>query len=150
MQVRLTREPLSLDQAYGAVREPGLGGIALFVGTVRDREESRPVAAIDYEAYEPLAEKELVRLLRRAEERWRAKAAVHHRLGRVPAGEPSVLVAAAAEHRAEAFAACREIIDRLKETAPIWKTGFLPALPDANADPKGVRHGGPPGQGAAP
>lgn len=124
MQVLLTREPLSLDAAYAAVRAPELGGIVVFLGTVRDDEEGRAIAAIDYEAYEPLARKELMRIGRRVEERFGARAAVQHRLGAVAAGEASVLVAAAAAHRAEAFAACRELIDRLKETVPIWKARF--------------------------
>ena len=124
MSVKLTREPLSLDAAYAAVRAPGRGGVALFAGVVRDSEAGTPVSAIGYEAYEPLAIKELARIALAAERAHAAAVEVHHRLGKVPAGEASVLVAAAAAHRAEAFAACREVIDRLKETVPIWKADF--------------------------
>ncbi|MBI3300353.1 MAG: molybdenum cofactor biosynthesis protein MoaE [Elusimicrobia bacterium] len=124
MGVRLTREPLSLDAVYAAVRSPARGGVALFSGVVRASEDGAPISRIDYEAYEPLALKELARIAARAEESHGAAVEVHHRLGPVPAGEASVLVAAAAAHRAEAFAACREVIDRLKETVPIWKADF--------------------------
>ena len=124
MPVLLTRDPLSLDAVYAAVRSPKRGGVVLFSGVVRDLEDGAPVSAIGYEAYEPLAAKELARIAAAAEAAHGAAVTVHHRLGPVPAGEASVLVAAAAEHRAEAFAACREVIDRLKETVPIWKADF--------------------------
>lgn len=127
MRVELTREPLSLDEAYAVVRSPELGGIVVFSGSVRDSEEGRPLGAIEYEAYESMARSLLERLCAEVESRHSARAAVFHRLGSVPAGEPSVLVAAAAAHRAEAFAACRELIDRLKTDIPIWKTSFTPA-----------------------
>lgn len=124
MPVLLTRDPLSLDAVYAAVRSPQRGGVVLFSGVVRDLEDGAPIGAIGYEAYEPMAAKELARIAAAAEAAHGAVVTVHHRLGPVPAGEASVLVAAAAAHRAEAFAACREVIDRLKETVPIWKADF--------------------------
>lgn len=124
MAVLLTREALSLDAAYSAVRSPKCGGVVLFSGVVRDTEAGAPVAAIGYEAYEPMAAKELARIAAAAEAAHGAAVVIHHRLGPVPAGEASVLVAAAAAHRAEAFAAAREVIDRLKEIVPIWKVDF--------------------------
>ena len=125
MAVLLPREPLSLDAVYAAVRSPERGGVVLFSGVVRDTEGGAKIGAIGYEAYEPLAAKELARIVAAAEAAHGAAVAVHHRLGPVAAGEASVLVAAAAAHRPEAFAACREVIDRLKETVPIWKADFL-------------------------
>ncbi|HVE13111.1 MAG TPA: molybdenum cofactor biosynthesis protein MoaE [Elusimicrobiota bacterium] len=127
MEILLTREPLSLDAACRAVRAPGRGGVVLFLGEVRPEEKGKAVSSIEYEAYESMARKELERLAAGAERAHGAAVAVHHRLGPVPAGETSVIVAAASAHRAEAFAACREVIDRLKESAPIWKASFAEA-----------------------
>lgn len=124
MAVKLTPDRLSLDAAYEEVRSGERGGVVIFSGTVRSTEEGAPIAAISYEAYESMAAKELARIVAEAQREHGAAVAVHHRTGRVPVGEASVLVAAAAAHRAEAFAACRQVIDRLKQTAPIWKAEF--------------------------
>lgn len=124
MAVRLSADRLSLDAAYAEVRSDERGGVVIFSGVVRATEAGAPIAAISYEAYESMAAKELARIVAEAEREHGACVAVHHRTGRVPVGEASVLVAAAAAHRAEAFAACRQVIDRLKETAPIWKAEF--------------------------
>ena len=120
--VLLTDQPLSLDAAFRAVVDPACGGTALFVGTTRSPDEGHQVDELQYEAYAELAEPEMERVARKA-------AASHglgavylaHRVGVVPAAEPSVIVAASAPHRAEAFAGCRELIDELKRSAPIWK-----------------------------
>ena len=122
MDVLLTREPLSMDAARRAVADPGSGAIVVFAGSVRDTEDGARIAGLDYEAYESMAAKELGKILDDVGARRGARLAVHHRLGRVPAGEISVIVAAAATHRAEAFEACREAIDRLKIDVPIWKS----------------------------
>jgi molybdopterin synthase catalytic subunit len=122
LTVLLTDRPLSLDAAFRAVLDPTCGGTALFVGTTRSPNQGRVVDELEYEAYAELAEPELERVARKA-------AATHglgavylaHRTGVVPAAEPSVIVAASAPHRAEAFAGCRELIDELKATVPIWK-----------------------------
>ncbi|MBI5597648.1 MAG: molybdenum cofactor biosynthesis protein MoaE [Elusimicrobia bacterium] len=124
MPVRLTGEALSLDAVYAEVRSDERGGVVVFSGVVRASEDGADISAIAYEAYEPLAAKELARIVAAAEEEHGAAVAVHHRVGRVPVGEASVLVAAAAAHRGSAFSACRQVIDRLKETAPIWKAEF--------------------------
>lgn len=127
MEVLFTKGPLSLDAVAAAVRDPAHGGMVVFSGTVRDTEDGEAIASIDYQAYESMARSELERLAREVGERHGCRTAVHHRLGRVPVGEPGVLVAAAGAHRAEAFAACRELIDGLKERVPIWKASFEPA-----------------------
>jgi molybdopterin synthase catalytic subunit len=120
--VLLTAEPLSLDAAFGAVLRPDCGGTALFVGTTRTPNQGHQVDELEYEAYEEAARPELERVGREAAERHGLGAVyLAHRVGVVPAAEPSVIVAASAPHRAEAFAGCRELIDELKRTAPIWK-----------------------------
>ncbi len=101
---------------------PGHGGATLFVGSVRRSPEDGPVVAIDYTAYEPMAEAEFERIVREATERWpQARIAARHRLGVVPLGEASVVVAAAAAHRAQSFEACRWVIEEVKRRLPVWK-----------------------------
>src|SRR6266511_2484203 len=113
--VALTDSALSLDAAFRAVCLPECGGTALFVGTTRDHSEGQRVETLEYEAYEELATRELEQVARAAVERHGLGAVyLAHRLGIVPVGEPSVIVAASAGHRAEAFAGCRELIDELK------------------------------------
>jgi molybdopterin synthase catalytic subunit len=120
--VALTDAALSLDVAFQAVCLPECGGTALFVGTTRNHSEGRHVELLEYEAYEELARQELERVALLAVERHGLGAAyLGHRLGVVPVGEASVIVAASAAHRAEAFAGCRELIDELKRIVPIWK-----------------------------
>jgi molybdopterin synthase catalytic subunit len=120
--VLLTPEPLSLDAAFRAVLRPDCGGTALFVGTTRSPNQGRQVDELQYEAYEEVARPELERMGAQAADRHGLGAVyLAHRVGVVPAAEPSVIVAASAPHRAEAFAGCRELIDELKRTAPIWK-----------------------------
>jgi molybdopterin synthase catalytic subunit len=120
--VLLTAEPLSLDAAFRAVLRPDCGGTALFVGTTRSPNQGRQVDELEYEAYAEAATPELERIGREAAARHGLGAVyLAHRVGVVPAAEPSVIVAASAPHRAEAFAGCRELIDELKRSAPIWK-----------------------------
>jgi molybdopterin synthase catalytic subunit len=120
--VLLTPEPLSLDAAFRAVLRPDCGGTALFVGTTRSPNQGRQVDELQYEAYEEVARPVLERVGAQAADRHGLGAVyLAHRVGVVPAAEPSVIVAASAPHRAEAFAGCRELIDELKRTAPIWK-----------------------------
>ena len=120
--VTLTGDALSLDAAFRAVSLPECGGTAMFVGTTRNHSEGHHVEVLEYEAYEELARKELERVALAAVERHGLGAAyLAHRLGIVPVGEASVIVAASAAHRAEAFAGCRELIDELKRMVPIWK-----------------------------
>ena len=123
MGVRITRRRLSLAAAYRTLPDARSGGVAVFVGRSRSEEGSRtPVTALDYEADERLAVKVLQEIEATAKARYGARrTVVWHRVGRVPVGEPSVIVGAAAPHRAEAFAAARFLIDSLKAEAPIWK-----------------------------
>lgn len=119
--IALTHRPLELAGLLVAVGDPDHGGTAAFLGTTRREGHVRPVEAIDYEAYEELALAELRAIAAEAGDRFGARVAAVHRVGRVDVGEPSVAVAASAPHRAAAFAACRWAIDELKERVPIWK-----------------------------
>lgn len=119
--IALSEEPLDPARVLAAVARDGHGGTALFVGTTRDEEGGRGIRELRYEAYEELALGEMRAIAEEATGAHGAVVAVVHRVGAVPVGEPSVAVAASAPHRAAAFAACRLVIDALKERAPIWK-----------------------------
>jgi len=119
---RLVEGPLDVPAALREVESPDAGGIASFVGTVRRRSRGRDVLHLEYEAYEEMAESMLERLAAELTARHGLCAvAIHHRVGRVEIGEPSVAIAVSAAHRAAALDACREAIDTLKETIPLWK-----------------------------
>ncbi|MFH8406537.1 molybdenum cofactor biosynthesis protein MoaE [Streptomyces sp. NPDC018019] len=113
--------PLSLDEVFAAVGDPAAGGTALFVGTVRSHDQGADVAGLGYSAH-PSAEAELRRVAEKvaADHPVRALAAVH-RVGELAVGDLAVVVAVSCPHRAEAFAACRRLIDDLKHEVPIWK-----------------------------
>ena len=120
-------EPLSIDEVYARVRHPTAGGICIFLGVVRDHHEGKPVARLDYEAYAELANKDMARILREVmEETPGVRVAAVHRVGELAIGDAAVIVAASSAHRAEAFAACRKVIDLIKDTTPIWKKEWDP------------------------
>lgn len=119
--VVLTDQPLSLDRCIAAVRGPGMGGIVTFTGMVRLHSHGATIDHLEYEAYAPMAVKEMARLCNEIEQEVACVLAVEHRVGRLEIGDIAVVIAAAAPHRAEAFTACRAMIDRLKESVPIWK-----------------------------
>jgi len=123
VSVRLTRRPLSMAAAMHALAGDALGGVVVFAGKVRpDLTPRGRVVALEYEAHRSLALEVLAGLERDALRRFRVdKVVLWHRLGPIPVGAPSVIVGAAAGHRAAAFAAARYLIERLKATAPIWK-----------------------------
>ena len=119
---RLVDGPLDVAAVLGEVEDRDAGGVASFVGTVRRRSRGRDVLHLEYEAYEEMAEPMLERLAAELTERHGlCSVAIHHRVGRVEIGEASVAIAVSAPHRAAALAACREAIDTLKETIPLWK-----------------------------
>jgi molybdopterin synthase catalytic subunit len=116
VHARVTGEPLSLDALAARVRDPRAGAVVTFQGVTRD------VDRLEYEAYVEMAEERIGAIVAEALERHGlCAAAAEHRVGEVPLCEPSVTVAASAAHRGEAFAGAREIIDRIKSEAPIWK-----------------------------
>lgn len=120
-RVALSREPLSLDRAVAEVVGPRVGGLCVFAGLVRDHHGARTVHSIDYTAYEPMALRKLQQIVEAAEQLHGARIACHHRLGLLNVGEMAVVIAAAAAHRAECFAACRDVIEAIKRDVPIWK-----------------------------
>ena len=117
----LRESALSVDECLDAVRSPAAGGIALFVGVVRDEDGGRDVRGLEYSAH-PLADGELRRVTDAvAAEMPVTAVAVLHRVGPLAIGDLAVVIAVSSPHRAEAFAACRRLIDDLKEQVPIWK-----------------------------
>jgi molybdopterin synthase catalytic subunit len=116
VHVRVTTEPLGLDALVQRVSDPRAGAVVTFLGVTRD------VAQLDYEAYVPMAERQMERIVIEAiEQHGLCGAAAEHRIGAVGLSEASVAIAVSAPHRAEAFAGCRQIIDEIKARAPIWK-----------------------------
>jgi MoaE-MoaD fusion protein len=119
---RLSEAPLSLERAAAEVASDDAGAIATFVGTTRSRSRGRDVVRLEYEAYEGMAEAEMERIANGLRERHDVIAiAIHHRVGPVEIGETSVVIAVSAAHRAAALEACRDAIDTLKQTVPLWK-----------------------------
>src|SRR5574338_1185106 len=118
----LSDESLSLEQVVREVASDDAGAIATFVGTTRARSRGRDVVRREYEAYEGIAEVEVERIAAALKERHDlVEVAIHHRVGRVEIGETSVVIAVSSAHRADALAACKEAIDTLKQTVPLWK-----------------------------
>jgi molybdopterin synthase catalytic subunit len=118
----LTSRPLDARRMETAVTHKGAGAICTFTGVVRDSSRGRSVTHLEYEAYAEMATAQMRRIADEIAERWpEARVAMAHRTGRLEIGEPSVVVSVSSPHRAEAIAACKWGIDRLKETVPIWK-----------------------------
>ena len=124
--MHLTSSPIDLGALLLEAR-PSDGALCLFVGVVRDENAGRRTTAIEYEAYGAMAESEMARVAEGvAREFPNVRVRMVHRVGRLSVGEASVAIAAVSPHRAEAFAACRAAIDRIKTTVPIWKKEFHP------------------------
>jgi molybdopterin synthase catalytic subunit/molybdopterin converting factor small subunit len=118
----ISERPLELQRAVDEVASDDAGAVATFVGTVRRRSRDRDVLYLEYEAFAEMAEPMLERLAGELKARHGlCEVAIHHRVGRVEIGEPSVVIAVSAPHRAAALTACHEAIDTLKETIPLWK-----------------------------
>ena len=120
--VFITAEPLVLGALAARVVCGTAGGIATFIGTTRDNFEGRRVLRLEYEAYQPMAERELLAICKRMRDRWPLRhVAIAHRIGLVPIGESSVEIAVSSAHRREALEAVQFAIDDLKKHVPIWK-----------------------------
>jgi molybdopterin synthase catalytic subunit len=120
--LRLTEGVLAVEAVSAFLSVPRAGGVCLFVGITRRWTGEAETVRLEYECYEAMALREMERLAGEAVGRWSLeRVALHHRVGVVPVAEASVVVGASAPHRADAFAACRYLIDALKETVPIWK-----------------------------
>ena len=123
--IEITPEPLDPRRLEAAVTHPGAGAICTFTGIVRDNSRGEAVTHLEYEAYTGMAEDQMRAICSEIADRWPdARVAVAHRVGRLEIGEPSVVVSVSSPHRAEAIAACKWGIDRLKESVPIWKKEF--------------------------
>lgn len=121
--VGVTSRQVSVDRAIRAVRSPAVGGIAVFIGTVRGTStDSRRLTSLELEAAQDLATADLERIANAAARKHKVSSiCVRHRIGRLRVGDVIVVIAVGAPHRKDAFAACRFIIDELKKTTPIWK-----------------------------
>ena len=118
----VTHRPIDVATLLAQVADPTRGGTALFVGSVRRGNADGPVDAIEYSAYETMLEQEFGKIVTEAAAQWPDVRVVGlHRLGRIPVGDISIAVVAAAPHRAEAFAACRQAIEEAKKRLPVWK-----------------------------
>jgi molybdopterin synthase catalytic subunit len=120
---QITESRIDLDALRDALADPGSGALAAFVGTTRNSFQGKEVRYLEYEAYGPLAEREMARLGTEIATRWPSVTgiAIAHRVGRVEVGEASVAVAVSSPHRRAALAACAHGIERLKATLPVWK-----------------------------
>ena len=124
---RVTRDPIDPSALLAEARRNGDGGLTLFVGVVRDNADGRAVTEMEYEAYEPMAEKEMARIEEDLSARHPAvRLVMRHRIGRLRVGEVAVVVAASAPHREEAFAGCRAGIEEIKARVPVWKREWGP------------------------
>jgi molybdopterin synthase catalytic subunit len=120
--IQLTREPLNRDALIASVADPAVGGIVVFEGVVRNHARGKQIRYLEYDVYPEMAEQQMRMIVAEAQQRWAVEhVAIAHRFGRIEIGEASVIIVVATPHRAEAFEACRYIIDTLKTTVPIWK-----------------------------
>ena len=136
----ITTAPLDHDGLVKSLDATGIGAVSLFLGLVRDNNKGRRVLYLDYEAYEPLALRGLDLIVTESAEKWPdVRLAIHHRIGKMEIGEASVAIAAASPHRANAFAASRYAIERIKQIVPIWKHEYFEGgdvwIEGATADP---------------
>jgi molybdopterin synthase catalytic subunit len=120
----VTDQPIDLAPLLAAVQAPDRGGVATFLGLVRNHHGGRAVLRLDYSAYGPMAEAECGRIVAEAEARWRVGVALQHRVGSLAIGDTAVAIVAASAHRDEAFTACRYLIEEVKRRVPVWKREF--------------------------
>lgn len=120
--VALSNDPIDVASALSYLQSDQAGAVDLFLGVVRDNTQDRPVDRLDYEAYDRMAISEMQKIVDEAHRRWAVlRCVVVHRTGTLRIGEIAVLIGVATAHRADAFDACRYIIDTIKQTVPIWK-----------------------------
>ena len=133
--IEIQRTRIDVASVVGSVRRDDAGAVVVFLGTVRSDPDVR---ALDYEVYKPMALRTLADLIERAREKFGVlEMSIVHRVGRVPVGGDSVVIACAAAHRSEAFSACAWAMDEVKRIVPIWKTEAGPRRP--RAKPEGDR-----------
>mgnify|MGYP000039915392 FL=1 len=126
IDIQLLDTTLNTQTCFDYVRSDDTGGIVTFVGTVRNNTKGKRVLRLEFEAYAPMAIKEMQKIAEEAVRRWPVlKISIHHRVGILDIGEIPVVIAVACAHRKAAFEACQFAIDTLKETVPIWKKEFF-------------------------
>ncbi|MEM9297500.1 MAG: molybdenum cofactor biosynthesis protein MoaE [Bacteroidota bacterium] len=122
IDIQIKKSALIEKECHDFVADPGAGGSVVFVGTVRNQTKGKVVQRLEFEAYEPMAVKEMQKIADTTMERWNAiKVSFHHRVGVLGIGDIAVIIAVSTPHRKAAFEACQNAIDTLKETVPIWK-----------------------------
>ena len=145
-EVKIVRERIDAEAVVRRLKQPADGAAVIFDGVVRDNTRGRRTLYLDYEAYEPMALRQMESLAVEARSRFAVRGvSIVHRLGRLNIGETSVLIAVAAAHRGAAFEACRWIIDTLKKTVPIWKKEYFEdgaVWADGEAFPEEIRSPG--------
>jgi molybdopterin synthase catalytic subunit len=125
--IRVMREDFSVDEVVAGVKSQSVGGVVSFLGVVRGESKGKPVEHIEIEVYEEMAERELEAIRREAIDQFGIEeVAIVHRYGSLKASENILLVVVASAHRAEAFEACRYVIDEIKRRVPIWKKEVTP------------------------
>ncbi len=126
IDIQISDQPLQVKACADFVKDHAAGGNTLFVGTVRDQTKGEAVKKLDFEAYKPMAIKEMEKIAESIFQKWSAlKISIHHRVGTCNLGDIAVVIAVSTPHRAAAFEACQYAIDTLKETVPIWKKEYL-------------------------
>lgn len=124
--IKITSDQLDLNTCYNFVTDASCGGIATFVGTVRDNTKDKKVLQLNFSAYEPMALKEMQKIANLALEKFDIKKiAIHHAIGKLQIGDIPVIITVSSKHRKNAFLACEFAIDTLKETVPIWKKEYF-------------------------
>ncbi|NOR29157.1 MAG: molybdenum cofactor biosynthesis protein MoaE [Lutibacter sp.] len=120
--IKITSEKLNLQDCIDFVEDDSCGGIATFIGTVRNATQNKTVTLLDFSGYEPMALKEMQKIANKALEKFKIhKIAIHHAVGELQIGDVPVIIAVSSAHRKATFEACEFAIDTLKETVPIWK-----------------------------
>jgi molybdopterin synthase catalytic subunit len=126
LDIQLLTTPLQTQDCIDFVSSDSAGGMTVFIGTVRNQTQGKPVLRLEFEAYAPMAISEMRKIATQAVDRWGvSKMAIHHRTGVLGIGDIAVIIAVATPHRKAAFEACEFAIDTLKETVPIWKKEFF-------------------------
>lgn len=120
----LTSDPIDVGAVLASVQSADRGGVAAFLGVVRDHHGGRRVLRLQYSAYVPMAEAECARITAETESRWPVCVALRHRLGSLEVGEAALVAVAGSAHREGAFAACRHLVEEVKRRVPIWKQEF--------------------------
>jgi molybdopterin synthase catalytic subunit len=131
----LSEAPLECETLVRQVRGSRHGAVVSFVGTVRDHHQGKEVVALSYSAYGPMAERLCREIVKETQQRWPVSVALSHRIGDLSIGDPAVIVVVAGDHRDEAFAGCRHVIEEVKRRVPIWKRERYADATEAWVDP---------------